>query len=156
MLSYCLLFDADYGENCIVVFGEDEKSASDFVIRNQIGDLSERDQFKLERAEEYDKYYPKFAEEGFISWDSKMGSRFYWENGFKTWEDHECETCCRSQYDDVPESTLFEIGESDTEHPELICFECVNEAYEVKKMKPEQQKEYWDVDKKVAGGENAW
>ncbi len=90
----------------------------------QILGLTERDDYdSCIRDSNYDHLYEKFKMEGYIPFNTKKGQQIYYDNEWNNCDSSECIECNSSEWDMLPESTIFEIGY------DPICYSCLDEEY---------------------------
>ena len=131
----------EYFDSSIVVFAESKEKAEELGKKNCLLECCERSDYNnCERAEEFDKYYDDFKESNIIYWGSLKSDKIYYENQWKQLDSETCGCCGKSEYDNIPESTLFcdcidddtdeDIDEDIDEHEcnEYICYQCINDG----------------------------
>ena len=110
----------------IIIFAENKVEARSLGLDNELlyGYTQLKDAIIVKRNKAFDRYYPLFIKEKYISWHSKKGERAYWEQEWNLNGSYECIECGRAEYNNVKESTLFTWMDEDGEEREF-CYDCI-------------------------------
>lgn len=128
----------------IIVFATNENAAITFCDKKNILEFESISELKVKRMESFDKYASTFKDEKYIDWNTAKGQRAYWEQNWKLNDARVCYFCDNSEFPDVPESTVFNIGDYEVNQ---LCFDCIlNEDF---KVTPSQEEHFENIKKQI-------